>query len=336
MNDATVGSIISMVFGVLVIGGVMFALFYMDYQNRRRYRNYMSQYAVDNAMKFEPGKSAMLAGGTYTNGNPEDVLYGNMPQSGNSFMLYRQYETRGHGRNQQKLYRTVVKVTTPDIATHMVVRSRVNVNTNSGGDLLAYDSKGQKINFEGNFSEFFDVYVAPGSEADVYTMMAPDAMEYIMSNFADYDIEIDGSDVYVYLYVFSEDSSKVVAMLPVIDELLRRLRLRAGDIRPSEFTDLPVARTAVDDAEQRKLIGRRPFYTYMFRAVVLFAIALAGMSSIFKDNPDAQNMIHLAISFTQIGFFVAMFIFLVYFFRHRDSSRKKYEEEKKRIDENKQ
>ena len=30
-----------------------------------------------------------------------------------------------------------------------------------------------------------------------------------MSN-TDYDIEIDGSDVYVYLYVFSEDSSKVV------------------------------------------------------------------------------------------------------------------------------
>lgn len=336
MNDTTIVNIISMGFGVLVIGGVMLALFYMDYQNRRQYRNYMSKYAADSGMKFEPGKSAMLAGGTYTKGSPEDVLSGSLPQSGNSFVLYRQHETRGHGRNQQKLYRTVVRVTTPDIATHMVVRSKVNVNTNSGGDLLAYDSKGQKINFEGNFSEFFDVYAAPSSEADVYTMMAPDAMEYIISNFADYDIEIDGSDVYVYLYSFSSDLGMMVKMLPVIDELLRRFKLRAGDTRPSEFTGSPVARTAVDDEGQRKLIGRRPFYTYMFRAVVLFAIALAGLSSIFKDNPDVQNMIHLAIAFTQIGFFTAMFIFLVYFFRHRDSSRKKYEEEKKRIDENKQ
>ena len=336
MNNSLAGNILAASFAILIIGGTIAMLFLIDYRNRLRYRNYMSKYANDNGMKFEPGKSAMLAGGTYTKGSPEDVLSGSLPQSGNSFVLYRQHETRGHGRNQQKLYRTVVRVTTPDIATHMVIRSKVNVNTNSGGDLLSYDSKGQKINFEGNFSEFFDVYAAPGSEADVYTMMAPDAMEYIMSNFADYDMEINGSDVYVYLYVFSEDFDKVVKMLPVIDELLRRFKLRAGDTRPSEFTGSPVARTAVDDAEQRKLTGRRPFYTYMFRVIVLFAIALAGLSSIFKDNPDIQNIIHLAIAFTQIGFFTAMFIFLVYFFRHRDSSRKKYEEENKRIDENKQ
>ena len=336
MNNSLAGNILAASFAILIIGGTIAMLFLIDYRNRLRYRNYMSKYANDNGMKFEPGKSDMLVGGTYTKGKPEDVLTGKMSQSGNSFVLYRQYEARGYGRDRQILYRTVFKVSAPDIASHMVIRSKVNVNTNSGGDLLSYDSKGQKINFEGNFSEFFDVYAAPGSEADVYTMMAPDAMEYIMSNFADYDMEINGSDVYVYLYVFSEDFDKVVKMLPVIDELLRRFKLRAGDTRPSEFTGSPVARTAVDDAEQRKLTGRRPFYTYMFRVIVLFAIALAGLSSIFKDNPDIQNIIHLAIAFTQIGFFTAMFIFLVYFFRHRDSSRKKYEEEKKRIDENKQ
>lgn len=322
-------------FTILMIGGAWGVLFLVDYQNRSKYRKYMSKYAADNGMKFDSGKSGMPAGGTYKNGKPEDVLTGKLPQSGNAFMLYRQYEARGYGKNRQRLYRTVFKITAPDIASHIVIRSRVNVNSNSGGDLLDYDSKAQKIQLEGSFAEFFDIYAAPGSEADVYTMMAPDAMEYIMSNFADYDIEIDGSDVYVYLYIFSEDSSKVVVMLPVIDELLRRLRLRAGDVRLSEFTQVPVARTAIDDARQRVLTGRRPFYTYLYSVIIFFAIALAGLFSIFKNNPEMQSVMQLTMNLMQIAFFVAMVAFLVYFFRHRDSSRKRYEEEKRRIDENK-
>ena len=110
----------------------MFALFYMDYQNRRRYRNYMSKYAADSGMKFEPGKSAMLAGGTYTKGSPEDVLSGSLPQSGNSFVLYRQHETRGHSRNQQKLYRTVVRLQHQILLRIWLFVVKVNVNTNSG------------------------------------------------------------------------------------------------------------------------------------------------------------------------------------------------------------
>lgn len=335
MNDSLAGSILAAVLAILMIGGAWGVLFLVDYQNRSKYRKYMSKYAADNGMKFDSGKSDMPAGGTYTKGRPEDVLTGKMPQSGNGFMLYRQYEARGYGKNRQRLYRTVFKIMAPDIASHIVIRSRVNVNSNSGGDLLGYDSKAQKIQLEGSFAEFFDVYAAPGSETDVYTMMAPDAMEYIMSNFADYDIEIDGSDVYVYLYIFSEDSGKVVAMLPVIDELLRRFRLRAGDARPSEFTQSPVARTATDDATKRVLTGRRPFYTYMYGVIMFFAVALAGLTAIFKNNPEMQNVIQIATNIVQIVFFVAMAAFLVSFFRHRDSSRKRYEEEKKRIDQNK-
>ena len=87
--------------------------------------------------------------------------------------------------------------------------------------------------------------------------------------------------------------------------------------------------------EQRKLIGDDRFILICLGAVSVVCYSLAGMSSIFKDNPDAQNMIHLAISFTQIGFGKAIFIFWC-IFSAIEIHHVKIRGRRKRIDENKQ
>lgn len=58
--------------------------------------------------------------------------------------------------------------------------------------------RGQRLQLEGNFNEYFDVYVPRGYERDALYVFTPDVMQRILDSATKYDIEIIDSDLYIY------------------------------------------------------------------------------------------------------------------------------------------
>jgi hypothetical protein len=64
-----------------------------------------------------------------------------------------------------------------------------------------YDSnylETQKLSLEGNFDDYFDLYVLHGEQIDALSVITPDIMQLLVDSGRPYDIALKGNDVYIF------------------------------------------------------------------------------------------------------------------------------------------
>jgi hypothetical protein len=207
-----------------------------------------TQYAHIHGGAFMPGRSDMKVGGSFSGGAITDVLQ-SQTSTGNKLWVY--YTTK----------KTVIAVEVPDIKAQFLIKSKFNDQQDSETNLASYKSS-QKVKLEGNFSEFFNVYAPDEDQQDLLVLLAPDVMEDLLQNFAQYDIEVEDNILYMYVGGTVSPAQAIVLITPVQD-IIQKMRLRIQDGRVTNQGAGPeiVARAATDNTTRKHLVRSPWFYT---------------------------------------------------------------------------
>lgn len=252
------------------IGGMIIWGIVRDYLNTSKRRTELSILAHTKGYQFTQGDVAGHSSATYNNGTFSDKLSGVLSESGNVFDVYYQKDVRGSGKRRREYRRTILRVATPDILTQFIINSRLNNIDDMANDLSAYN-KNQTLKLEGNFSDFFDVLTPEGDQRQLLMLLAPDVMEHILYTLSEYDIEVRDGSLFVYAYKYL-DAAVVAELIPLVDTLVVKARLRLQDARPApDVTPIGaryVSRT-VSGFDQRTSLKKR-----QFGWIILIVVAL--------------------------------------------------------------
>jgi hypothetical protein len=256
-------AIVIVLFVLSNIALVIFIVFFirkylLEQSNERKNSQQRQLLATTNNYSYTPSVTNFIVYGSYPIGEVNDILGGYLPTSRNEFFAYVQKEVRSSGKNSVVYSRSVMVIEIPDVVSHFIFNSKLNNTANTGGNLEQY-SKSQILGLEGNFSEFFDILVPNGDENDALTILSPNAMQYLLSDLASYDIEVVANKLLIYAYKII-DVTELQSIISKADRLVALLKLRAGDVRINQSMPLNsttqqqvVARTAIDNQAQRKL-----------------------------------------------------------------------------------
>lgn len=216
---------------------------------------------------------------SFNAGRVDRGLIGFLPVVKNQFYILNQTETRGSGKNRKTYARTIVGIDVPDTQFQLIVNSKINNDIASGGNLIHYDGA-QRQRLESDFGTYFDVYMPAATQSEALTLLAPDTMQLILTEFADYDIEINGSSLFLYIYKHI-DRHEIELLIPKLESLLEEMRLRLDDTRREKATSAPVARTAVDaDMAHRPLKKNKMPLLLVLITMLLFAIPILAIMGI--------------------------------------------------------
>lgn len=109
------------------------------------------------------------------------------------FQLYEYIYSTGSGRNRQTYNRMVMELTLPRVMPQFIIDSTLE-------DVLplTFIDKSQKIELEGDFHKYFDLYAPDKYGVSALTLLAPDTMEVLMQYAALCDVEIIQNRLYFY------------------------------------------------------------------------------------------------------------------------------------------
>lgn len=276
VTGGQVMGVIITLFAMLIVPVVLVAGLFVWFRQRRKSKNYRADlmvwsvqegYSLDfHAPDYE------LALSTYNKGVLSEVVRGTFHKSNNHFMLCRQEETRGDKDRVEVTYRrTVLAVDIPDTQLQMLIQSKAKISLLSGGNMNEY-KHAQRVQLEGDFGEFFDVFMPGLSQSETLSMLTPDSMLHILTHFARYDIEINRGKLFIYFYEYMP-IVEVKELIAKTDVLLQEMRLRKNDTRKEKVTNALVARTATDPSTNTRPLAKN-LKIYAFLAISLLVITV--------------------------------------------------------------
>ncbi|WP_447949093.1 hypothetical protein [Microbacterium aurum] len=197
-NGFGVFAVVPIVFLVLIVGGIGFAIWRMARGSgaERWYR--LDRFARANGMSWHPvADNPPLPGMVFGHGSSRratDVVRGDRPR----FVEFGNYQyTTGSGKNRTTLHwgYVAVKLSTP--LPHIVLDATSN-NALFGSNLPAWFDRAQRLSLEGDFDKYFALYCPQGYEADALYLFTPDIMARFIDHAAALDVEI--VDDWMFLY----------------------------------------------------------------------------------------------------------------------------------------
>lgn len=102
------------------------------------------------------------------------------------------------GKNEDSHYYGYVKIKLPKTLPHLLLDSRDNNYMNIFSNLPRKFSSSQIMQLEGDFNNYFTLYVPKGYEKDLLYLFTPDVMQALIKGNAKYDIEIIKDELYLY------------------------------------------------------------------------------------------------------------------------------------------
>ncbi len=282
-------------YGLMTLGGFFLIIILAAYFGTKWYNKFLKkqqlifeQWAQSKGLNISPSaRVASISLSSFNEGEVIKAVSGVVENANNRFDIYWQSESRGSGKNRRVYNRTILAIVIPDTQLQMIINSKINNDSNSGGNLNVFN-KQQRFSLEGDFGTFFDIYMPQTTQSETLSMLTPDSMLYIMSEFADYDIEINGPLLYIYSYR-NMHTSQIDILLPKLDKLLTEMRLRTSDTRQEKVTNALVARTATDSATHRKSLKKDVRYVGIL-FVVLYAAS-------YIDHPIVSYVIVVVFLF---------------------------------------
>lgn len=96
--------------------------------------------------------------------------------------LYTQQQTTG-----------IVRITLPKLFPQIVLDSNINDNVQSS--IRTEYKPAQRLNLEGDFAKYFDLYVPAGIQINALSLLAPNMMQILINNSGLFDIEFNGYEL---------------------------------------------------------------------------------------------------------------------------------------------
>lgn len=173
----------------VMLAGLVAAVVYIVLQWRKteiHNEDLMHDFALKNNMAYEPKFAGMNQFGTlFDQGHSKKTtrvlsgLIADLP-----FHCFEYYYETGSGKSRRSYDAMVMEVTLPRVLPQFVIDSQLE-------DVMpiVFD-KSQKIELEGDFHKYFDLYAPDTYGISALTILAPDAMEELMQHAALCDIEV--------------------------------------------------------------------------------------------------------------------------------------------------
>jgi hypothetical protein len=146
-------------------------------------------------------------------------------------------------------------------------------------DTTAYIHQSQKLMLEGDFNQYFTLYVPKGYERDALYIFTPDLMALFIDNVSSYDAEIIGNQLYIYASdPFSLDTSVFQRLMTIRSIIATKLIHQTRNYADAAIADKAKDIIAPQGAsiKQKSLSGRD-----IVIISIVGALALWGMVSAF-------------------------------------------------------
>jgi hypothetical protein len=118
------------------------------------------------------------------------------------FKLFMYVYTIGYGRGSHTYHRAVMSIDFNTSSPTFVLRHhRVIQLFEEEGESLKSNNYTQEVNLEGDFSKHLKVYIKPGTQDEVLSILTPDVMQMLIG-LDKYELELTAAGV---LYIYSHD-----------------------------------------------------------------------------------------------------------------------------------
>lgn len=214
---------------VLVITGVLLVLALVRYNRvHKQNKAALTAFAAQNNMAYQPKNGDIdTSGALFSEGHSRrviDELSGIINEL--PFRSYAYYYTTGSGKNQQTHDAMVMEITLPRVVPQFVIDSQIESVVP-----LSFD-KSQKIELEGDFHKYFDLYAPDTYGVSALTLLAPDTMEVLMQHAALCDIEIVQNKLFFYWPVPAGNREQYEQLFTTAQAVLGKIgkKLATGNI----------------------------------------------------------------------------------------------------------
>ena len=92
---------------------------------------------------------------------------------------------------------------------------------------------GRRLNLEGNFDDFFDLFVENDFEIEALQIFTPDIMQKLMTDWKQFTLEFTGDKIYIYTTFHIDKSKNLEAMHSLAKFLIDKLSIVIKRMEPS-------------------------------------------------------------------------------------------------------
>lgn len=156
------------------------------------------RFADETGLWFDTKKDLVRTGMIFNRGRSPvfHTVFSGYAENGKPIEIANYTYVIGIGKSRQEITWGFIRVDLSRRLPRMVIDGRRNNFVAS--NLPEIFNESQRLQLEGSFSDFFDVYVPAGYENDALYVLTPDIMALIMDKADGYDIEITGDQLFVY------------------------------------------------------------------------------------------------------------------------------------------
>lgn len=195
VSSTGVRMFVAMLWGGLIIGGIVAsraAFKYYDRQQAKRYR-----FAMQNGITFlRKRNDPAYAGMIFDEGHSRELREGYVFADGAEMGNYR-YVT-GSGKNRTTHDWAYIKVKLPRRLPHMVLDAKKNNIFGRFSNLTDTFDGSQTLSLEGDFNDHFTLYAPKQYERDALYVFTPDVMARLIDTGSGFDMEVIDDELYIY------------------------------------------------------------------------------------------------------------------------------------------
>lgn len=185
-----------------------------------------------------------------------------------------------------------IEVAIPKKLPHIYIDGHTSDSLISGPRYV-FDSD-SKINLEGDFNNYFQVYALPEYKSLALSVLQPDIMAVLIDDIKDFDIEIYHNHICIITHnkVFNQPAQEELlkqAATKLINELERRIKVwKTYDENHAGSTDLKVL------LDSTTKIGKRGVASFTLATGFILGLIASGIAGFgwwlhFHDNPDYRE-----------------------------------------------
>lgn len=194
-------------------------------------------------------------------------------------LAYKAANAQKKGSQTVHLVRkSIICVTLPKYFPQIVLESNKNDKTFVSSIETSFKTK-QRLELEGNFSEYFDLYSPLGLQLDTLTLLAPNFMQQLIDSSAVFDVELIGNKLYLVtkdpIYapaVMQQACEALQAQLGYFDRIIN-----SWDYQPAQSPFDLLEKTYIQGQVVKigpVRISPLALFALILLAIVLFAIAI--------------------------------------------------------------
>lgn len=241
-------------------------------------------YTTGEGTLFTQGHSKLL----------RNIIGGNF--QGFPFRTYQYDYSTGSGKNRHNYQHMVMEITLPRVLPHLVIDSQLE-------DVLPITfERNQKLELEGDFHKYFDVYAPDTYAVSALTILAPDSMEVVMRHCAHCDIEIVQNKLYLYWAAPPQNQQGFMGIFDITQRLLGELSrdlTRANIYKNEVQSELHATPTS----QGARLKTRSGITMTILFVVLIVAMQFANVLSVrFESFATSLPFIAIVIALVYAGF----------------------------------